>query len=116
MEHNQLQRHIPKSNQNCVNDRFRLQVSLKKGNILNVECDAIVNAANTNLVKGGGIDKAIRDAGGDAMENELKRHRQCPLGACVVTKSYGIRTAKYVFHTAGPDLRSKRNKNPSKMK
>ncbi len=76
-----------------------------KGDITTLEVDAIVNAANSSLLGGGGIDGAIHRAGGPEILNEcreiLKRHGECAPGQAVVT-SAGRMKAKYVIHAVGP--------------
>jgi len=79
-----------------------------KGDITRVPADAIVNAVNTELAPGGGVDGAIRRAGGPGITAELEKIRQvqgkCPVGEAVVTKA-GHLPAKAVFHTVGPIFR-----------
>ena len=76
-----------------------------QGDITKVEVDAIVNAANSQLIGGGGVDGAIRRAGGDAIEQACaeirKREGGCPTGKAVITTGGNLR-AKYVIHTVGP--------------
>lgn len=75
------------------------------GDITKVAADAIVNAANSALAGGGGVDGAIHRAGGRSIMQELDRIRVaeggCPAGSAVVT-SAGALPAKYVFHAVGP--------------
>jgi O-acetyl-ADP-ribose deacetylase (regulator of RNase III)/predicted kinase len=78
---------------------------LVQGDITTQRVDAIVNAANSRLVGGGGVDGAIRKAGGPAIEEECAaiRARQggCPTGSAVITGA-GRLPAKYVIHAVGP--------------
>jgi O-acetyl-ADP-ribose deacetylase len=81
--------------------RFRLL----KGDITTLEVDAIVNAANSRLLGGGGVDGAIHRAGGPDILRECMtiRERQggCPVGQAVITGA-GKLKAKYVIHAVGP--------------
>lgn len=76
-----------------------------QGDITKSQVDAIVNAANSELIGGGGVDGAIRRAGGDAIESacaEIRRREGgCPTGKAVITPG-GNLYAKYVIHTVGP--------------
>ncbi|NBC09250.1 MAG: O-acetyl-ADP-ribose deacetylase [Bacteroidetes bacterium] len=82
-----------------------MQIHLQKGDITKVATDAIVNAANSRLAGGGGVDGAIHRAGGPAImaECDAIRERQggCPTGEAVVTTA-GELPAKHVIHTVGP--------------
>src|ERR1700759_947355 len=81
------------------------RVELTKGDITKQHVDAIVNAANTSLLGGGGVDGSIHRAGGQAiMEECIKiRNRQggCAVGKAVITTAGNI-PAKFVIHTVGP--------------
>src|SRR5260370_40642683 len=78
---------------------------LQEGDITRVAADAIVNAANSALAGGGGVDGAIHRAGGPEIMRELdairRQIRRCPTGSAVAT-SAGKLPARYVFHAVGP--------------
>lgn len=80
-------------------------VELIKGDISKIETDAIVNAANTSLLGGGGVDGAIHRAGGreilEACQKIRARQGGCKVGEAVITTA-GNLPAKFVIHTVGP--------------
>ena len=76
-------------------------LELVEGDITKQEIDAIVNAANTSLLGGGGVDGAIHKAGGHAILEECKKIGGCPTGEAVITTG-GNLPAKHVIHTVGP--------------
>src|SRR5579875_2988310 len=84
------------------------QLQLLKGDITRIAVDAIVNAANSQLAGGGGVDGAIHRAGGPEIMRELDAIRNrighCETGCAVVTGA-GKLPAKYVFHAVGPRYR-----------
>ena len=81
------------------------KLTLFKGDITKQETQAIVNAANSGLLGGGGVDGAIHRAGGPKILEECKKIREdqgrCPTGEAVIT-SGGALKASYVIHTVGP--------------
>ena len=76
-------------------------LELVEGDITQQKVDAIVNAANTTLLGGGGVDGAIHRAGGPAILEECKKIGGCPTGEAVIT-SGGNLPAQWVIHTVGP--------------
>ena len=79
----------------------RSELSLVEGDITNEETDAIVNAANTRLMGGAGVDGAIHRAGGPSIMEECRKIGGCPIGQAVITTGGDLK-AKYVIHTVGP--------------
>ena len=76
-------------------------LAIVEGDITKEENEAIVNAANSGLRGGGGVDGAIHRAGGPSILEECKKIGHCPTGQAVIT-SGGNLLAKYVIHTVGP--------------
>lgn len=81
------------------------KIKVLKGDITKVSVDAIVNAANTSLLGGGGVDGAIHRAGGktilDACKKIISMQGGCKTGEAVITTA-GNLPAKFVIHTVGP--------------
>jgi O-acetyl-ADP-ribose deacetylase (regulator of RNase III) len=79
-------------------------LELVQGDITKQQVDAIVNAANTGLRGGGGVDGAIHRAGGPAIMEECRRIGGCPTGDAVITTG-GNLPARHVIHAVGPVYR-----------
>ena len=79
------------------------KVEVVEGDITKVACDAIVNAANTELRAGAGVCGAIfRAAGAEKLAAACRAIGGCPTGSAVITPAFGITTAKHIIHAVGP--------------
>lgn len=76
-------------------------LKLLKGDITDLKVDAIVNAANSSLIMGGGVAGAIRKRGGEEIQKECLASGYTPVGQAVITGA-GKLQAKYVIHAVGP--------------
>lgn len=93
----------------------KTKIILKQGDITHEKVDVIVNAANSGLMGGGGVDGAIHRAGGPAILEECMKIREvqgrCPPGEAVLT-SAGNLQATYVVHTVGPIWHGGKDREP----
>lgn len=87
------------------------RIKVIQGDITQFQGDAIVNAANTNLMGGGGVDGAIHRAAGPGLYAACEKFHGCPTGEARITAGFAL-PAKYILHTPGPVWRDGHHGEP----